>query len=102
MTHVDAQDLTEKIVYILRAVSRVIAGAPVPGSDVKKSIRPECNHAAVMVGKRLWDCKKSDAAGLRHIRVRSRDAIFRDNRCPIRPARVVDEESAVVRIARVE
>ena len=52
MARIDAQDLAEQRVEVLRAVLRVAAGAAVARSDVQQAVRPEQQQAAVVV--RVW------------------------------------------------
>ena len=53
--HVDAQDLAEQLADVLSTVARIVARAAVTHSDVEESIRPERQHAAIVVGERLRD-----------------------------------------------
>ena len=52
---VDAEDLAEQGLGILRAVAGIVARAAVAQADVEEAVGPERHVAAVVVGERLLD-----------------------------------------------
>ena len=99
---IDAEDLAEQHLPVLRPVAGVTRRAAVAEADVEVAIRAEGEHAAVVVGERLGYGEEHPlGARQRHVRVR-RDAELRDHGGPVRLPGVVDEEAAIGAELRVE
>ena len=103
MIDVDAQDLAEQHVDVLRVVRRVVARAAVADADVEIAVGAEREHAAVVVGIG----RDAGSSGAR-LSVESatfgfaETLVLGDDERAVAGARVVDEEAAVRRVLRVE
>jgi hypothetical protein len=71
MIHVDAQDLAEQLIDVLRVVRRVVAGASVADADVQIAVDAEGQHAAVVIRVRRMRDRQQHllAGGIGHIPV---------------------------------
>ena len=83
-------------------VAGIAAGAAVAEADVEEAVGAEGDHAAVVVGERLGDGQQHALAPARATVGVGRDPVLRDDAGPVVLARVVDEEAAVAREARME
>ena len=100
--HVDAQDLAEQLVDVLRTVAGIVAGAAIAHPDVEEPVGAERQHAAVVVGERLRDLEEGLLGEVGDVRIAHGSPVLRDHGGAVRLARVVDEEATVRRELRVE
>ena len=84
--HVDAENLAEQLVDVLRAVAGIVARAAVAHPDVEEAVRAELHHAAVVVREGLRDHEEHGLGRVRDVGIRRGGAIFRDHRWPRRSA----------------
>jgi len=102
MIDVDAQDLAEQHVEVLRVVRRIVARSAVADANVKVVVGAEREHAAVviLVGW-MRDCQQDCLGGRGDVGI-ARDLVFGDDERAVGGSRVVDEEAAVRRVLRME
>ena len=102
---IDPQDLAQERFEILAVALRVATRSAISGSNVKKSVRAERQHPAVVVREGLPEAKKYLLRPLySQICVFRRDAIFGNNRLQSTRSvpSVVDEKAAIGRITGME
>ena len=102
MIDVDAEHLAEQLRQILRAIPRVVPRAAVAHAKVEVPVRPELDHATVVIGEGLRDHEQRLFLGGRDVRIRRGDPVLGDHRRAIGRARVVHEEPAVLLELRME
>ena len=95
MIDVDAKDLSQKLVYVLRAIARVISRAAVPGAYVQKAVVSEFEHPAVMICERLIDRQKYDLTCFRFVRICRRRPVLGDHSRAVRTTSVVYKEASI-------
>ncbi len=101
MVDVDAQDLSEQLVDVLRAIAGIVGRSAIAHADVEHAVGTEADHSAVVIGERLRDRQQRKLVDARGGRARV-GMIFGDDRRAIRLARVIDEEPPVRGELRVE
>src|SRR4030095_3302201 len=102
MIYVDAQNLAEQQIYVLRVVGNVVAAAPAArrGIEVPVRSKPYCASVVIGVG-RVRHFQDWYLGCIRNIRVRG-DVILCDHYTAVSLLRVVDKEPPVVFVVRVK
>src|SRR5688572_8022198 len=97
---VDAEDLPEERVHVLRILERIAAASPVAGCEVQHAVRTERGETAVMLRSPVGNAEDDSLACARDVASwRGREALDRDVALEIH---VVDEEAPVGGVLRME
>src|SRR5262245_49327001 len=104
MIDIDPKHLSQKVIDILGMILRIVfSSSSVTHPNVKIPIRSELNHPALVPVEWLSDGQNHDLrVWIAGVWACGRDVILANNRCSIRLARVIDKESSVCRIVRME